>query len=150
MAPTGSSSPGGRYDSGPCNLHHHSITIVKTSQTAESGASLQNRFCIFFYQHLINLWRVHCDLRIGAMRHHLFSYNAVQHIFTSRNQAGRNEPANAQTDEKDHIMNIARSFNNWRKYRETVNELDRMSNRELGDLGITRESIRSVARAAVR
>ncbi len=47
-------------------------------------------------------------------------------------------------------MNIARSFNNWRKYRETVNELDRMTNRELGDLGITRENIRSVARAAVK
>jgi uncharacterized protein YjiS (DUF1127 family) len=83
------------------------------------------------------------------MRHHLFSYNAVQHIFTSRDQAGEDEPA-SRNDEKDQVMNIARSFSNWRKYRETVNELDRMSNRELGDLGITRENIRSVARAAVR
>ncbi len=33
-------------------------------------------------------------------------------------------------------MNIARSFANWRKYRQTVVELDRMSNRELTDLGI--------------
>jgi uncharacterized protein YjiS (DUF1127 family) len=83
------------------------------------------------------------------MRHHLFSYNAVQHIFTSRDQTGEDEPA-SRNDEKDQVMNIARSFSNWRKYRETVNELDRMSNRELGDLGITRENIRSVARAAVR
>ncbi|MDX3924349.1 MAG: DUF1127 domain-containing protein [Shinella sp.] len=46
-------------------------------------------------------------------------------------------------------MNIARSFNNWRKYRQTVTELGRMSSRELRDLGIDRAEIRSVARAAV-
>lgn len=45
-------------------------------------------------------------------------------------------------------MNIARSFNNWRKYRQTVAELGRMSNRELSDLGIGRSEIQSVARAA--
>ncbi|MBP1861575.1 sorbitol-specific phosphotransferase system component IIA [Rhizobium herbae] len=32
-------------------------------------------------------------------------------------------------------MNVARSFNNWRKYRQTVTELGRMSSRELLDLG---------------
>jgi len=46
-------------------------------------------------------------------------------------------------------MNIARSLNNWRKYRQTVNELGRMTNRELHDLGVDRGDIRSVARAAV-
>lgn len=46
-------------------------------------------------------------------------------------------------------MNIVRSFSNWRKYRQTVNELGRMSNRELSDLGINREEIRHVARRAV-
>ena len=46
-------------------------------------------------------------------------------------------------------MNLARSFNNWRKYRQTVNELGRMSTRELNDLGIDRSQINSVARAAV-
>ena len=46
-------------------------------------------------------------------------------------------------------MNMARSFSNWRKYRQTVNELDRMSTRELRDLGIERSEIRAVARAAV-
>ena len=33
-------------------------------------------------------------------------------------------------------MNIARAYNNWMKYRQTVSELGRMSNRELGDLGL--------------
>ena len=46
-------------------------------------------------------------------------------------------------------MNIARSFNNWRKYRQTCNELGRMSDRELHDLGIGRSDIRRVARTAV-
>ena len=48
------------------------------------------------------------------------------------------------------IMNVARSFNNWRKYRQTVTELGRMSTRELNDLGISRADITSVARAAIR
>ena len=46
-------------------------------------------------------------------------------------------------------MNVAHSFNNWRKFRQTVNELGRMSSRELQDLGIDRADIRSVARASV-
>ncbi|MUO87735.1 DUF1127 domain-containing protein [Agrobacterium vitis] len=46
-------------------------------------------------------------------------------------------------------MNVARSFNNWRKYRQTVTELGRMSSRELQDLGINRADIRSVARQSV-
>jgi uncharacterized protein YjiS (DUF1127 family) len=46
-------------------------------------------------------------------------------------------------------MNIARKLNNWRKYRETINELGRMTDRELHDLGIGRSDIRRVARTAV-
>ncbi|MBD8553980.1 DUF1127 domain-containing protein [Rhizobium sp. CFBP 8762] len=46
-------------------------------------------------------------------------------------------------------MNVARSFSTWRKYRQTINELGRMTTRELQDLGIERQDIRSVARAAV-
>ena len=45
-------------------------------------------------------------------------------------------------------MNMARSFSNWRKYRQTVNELSRMNERELRDLGIERSDIKSVARNA--
>ncbi|MDL2401954.1 DUF1127 domain-containing protein [Rhizobium mayense] len=46
-------------------------------------------------------------------------------------------------------MNVARSFNNWRKYRQTVAELGRMSTRELHDLGIARADIHNIARGAV-
>ncbi|UXN66580.1 DUF1127 domain-containing protein (plasmid) [Phyllobacterium sp. A18/5-2] len=45
-------------------------------------------------------------------------------------------------------MNIARSFNTWRKYRQAVTELGRMTSRELQDLGIDRGDIRNIARAA--
>jgi uncharacterized protein YjiS (DUF1127 family) len=46
-------------------------------------------------------------------------------------------------------MNITRSLTNWRKYRQTVTELGRMTDRELSDLGIGRQDIRRVARTAV-
>lgn len=55
----------------------------------------------------------------------------------------------ARTREKDMTMNIAQKISSWRKYRETVNELGRMSDRELSDLGIGRADIRRVARTAV-
>ncbi|MGB3389293.1 MAG: DUF1127 domain-containing protein [Pseudaminobacter sp.] len=46
-------------------------------------------------------------------------------------------------------MNILRNYRNWRRYRETVTELGRLSNRELADLGISRSEIHSVARRAI-
>ncbi len=46
-------------------------------------------------------------------------------------------------------MNLIRNYRNWRRYRETVNELSRLSNRELTDLGINRADIPFVARRAV-
>lgn len=47
-------------------------------------------------------------------------------------------------------MNLRQSFSNWRRYRETVNELGRLSHRELADLGIARSDIPTLARRAVR
>jgi len=46
-------------------------------------------------------------------------------------------------------MNIVRNYRNWRRYRDTVSELSRLSNRELSDLGITRGDIQFVARKTV-
>jgi uncharacterized protein YjiS (DUF1127 family) len=46
-------------------------------------------------------------------------------------------------------MNIVRDFQNWRRYRNTVNELNGLSTRALDDLGIQRANIRSVARKAI-
>lgn len=47
-------------------------------------------------------------------------------------------------------MNLIRNFRNWRRYRDTVNELSRLSNRELNDLGITRADIHGIARGGAR
>ncbi|MBB5754655.1 uncharacterized protein YjiS (DUF1127 family) [Prosthecomicrobium pneumaticum] len=45
-------------------------------------------------------------------------------------------------------MDLMNTLRNWRKYRETYNELTRLSNRELADLGIARADIHSVAKRA--
>ena len=45
-------------------------------------------------------------------------------------------------------MNLIRNYRNWRVYRDTVNELGRLSNRQLDDLGIIRDEIKTVARKA--
>jgi uncharacterized protein YjiS (DUF1127 family) len=46
-------------------------------------------------------------------------------------------------------MNLIRNYRNWRRYRDTINELSRLSNRELSDLGIARGDIPFVARKSV-
>ncbi len=46
-------------------------------------------------------------------------------------------------------MNIVHEYKNWRRYRNTVNELSRLSTRELNDLGINRADIPFVARKAI-
>ncbi|MDY8110588.1 DUF1127 domain-containing protein [Fulvimarina sp. 2208YS6-2-32] len=46
-------------------------------------------------------------------------------------------------------MDIVKSYRNWRRYRDTVKELDRLSQRELNDLGISRYDIPSIARRTV-
>lgn len=47
-------------------------------------------------------------------------------------------------------MNITRSFAQWRSYRNTVAELNSLSQRELDDLGIGRGDIKRIARQAVK
>ena len=64
--------------------------------------------------------------------------------------ASKRDRALANDLERNRIMNLARSFNNWRKYRQTCNELGRMSDRELTDLGIGRADIPYVARQAIK
>ncbi|HEY1944517.1 MAG TPA: DUF1127 domain-containing protein [Roseiarcus sp.] len=44
------------------------------------------------------------------------------------------------------IKIITQKLNAWRRYREIVRELSQMSDRELGDIGIHRCDIKSLAR----
>ncbi|NBN62207.1 DUF1127 domain-containing protein [Microvirga tunisiensis] len=45
---------------------------------------------------------------------------------------------------------VVRKYNSWVNYRRTVEELSRLSNRELSDLGIGRGDIEFIARRASR
>ena len=58
---------------------------------------------------------------------------------------GRKRPHCFQRKTK---MNLVRSYNNWRRYRETVAELGKLSSRELNDLGISRADIPFIARTS--
>jgi uncharacterized protein YjiS (DUF1127 family) len=46
-------------------------------------------------------------------------------------------------------MNLIRNYRNWRRYRETVSELNRLTNRDLADLGMRRSDITFVARKSI-
>lgn len=46
-------------------------------------------------------------------------------------------------------MNLIRNYRNWRRYRETVTELNRLTTRELSDLGLNRGDITRVARNSI-
>ena len=52
---------------------------------------------------------------------------------------------------KDTTMDnrLANRFRKWRSYRKTYNELKRLSERDLDDLGISRMDIRSISRQSV-
>ncbi|WP_371157076.1 DUF1127 domain-containing protein [Jannaschia sp. 2305UL9-9] len=43
------------------------------------------------------------------------------------------------------LATLRTDWANWRLYRQTVNELSDLSNRELADLGLSRSMIRSIA-----
>ena len=77
------------------------------------------------------------------MQHHLFPFRGAEPIFAAYEE---NDRKNKETRTE---MNLIRNYRNWRRYRETVTELSRLSNRELHDLGISRSDIPSVARKAI-
>jgi uncharacterized protein YjiS (DUF1127 family) len=47
-------------------------------------------------------------------------------------------------------MSFSRTLRTWRQYRNTVSELNSLSQRELSDLGIARSDIPVIARQATR
>jgi uncharacterized protein YjiS (DUF1127 family) len=69
------------------------------------------------------------------MQERLFNIEPLVPICRWQTNTGMNEGT----------MNLIRNYRNWRRYRDTVNELSRLSNRELNDLGINRADITAVA-----
>ena len=47
-------------------------------------------------------------------------------------------------------MDILKNYRQWRSYRNTVNELNKLSARELNDLGLSRTDIPRAARGGNR
>lgn len=47
-------------------------------------------------------------------------------------------------------MNVVKSYQNWRQYRNAVAELNSLSNRDLADLGISRADIDTIVRRSAR
>jgi len=68
--------------------------------------------------------------------------------FSSKETTNSTSPIRLRIEESETIMNFKKSYSVWRKYRQTVNELSRMSDRELSDLGIARGDIGNIARRA--
>ena len=48
------------------------------------------------------------------------------------------------------LDSLVRRYHSWQKYRQTYDELSRLSNRELNDLGIGRGDIDYIARKSMR
>lgn len=46
-------------------------------------------------------------------------------------------------------MNLTRSLSNWRRYRETCRELNRLPQRQLIDIGVFRSDIPAVAKKSI-
>ena len=67
-----------------------------------------------------------------------------------RNMRGASQPRQIQTMEFPMLDNLVRKYHSWQKYRRTYDELSRLSNRELNDLGIGRGDIDFIARSNMR
>ena len=48
------------------------------------------------------------------------------------------------------IDTVVRKINNWKRFRQTYDELSNLTNRELDDLGISRADIARYARQAIK
>ena len=99
--------------------------------------------------------RVLCAGRIAGMRFYVVLIPAAAaYISVNKNSDReiRRRFDRDHTEFKGHpkmAMNIIASYKTWRKFRETCNELSRLNNRELADLGIHRGEIERVAKQAV-
>jgi uncharacterized protein YjiS (DUF1127 family) len=67
----------------------------------------------------------------------------IQNIGTPRWRTGNRQ------DRGRSSMKLIHSYTSWRKYRETCVELNRLSERELSDIGMTRRDIPFAARRAL-
>ena len=87
----------------------------------------------------VAMHNTHCSHAASA----LLNLTADTYFGFARNELTRTK------DETSKTMNLIRNYRNWRRYRETVSELGRLSTRELSDIGMSRGDIPYIARKAI-
>ena len=92
---------------------------------------------------------LHCTIRMAAVQISLSKPVWEKPIFCSSEQRQNVPNRFTRLCERLRQMNVVREFRNWRRYRNTVNELSRLTTRELNDLGIARADIPFVARKSL-
>jgi uncharacterized protein YjiS (DUF1127 family) len=93
--------------------------------------------------------RLRCGGGIDCALHKTQCYYAAMRLHQGSVDAYFPVATETNTFEASTTMNLIRNYRNWRRYRETVSELSRLSNRELNDLGINRGDIPFVARKSI-
>jgi len=88
-----------------------------------------------------------CIMRIPAIRF-LAVLIPIDPAYLPTIEAAQGIERSFGTDRRTTKManGIVASYKSWLKYRQTCNELNRLTNRELDDLGIRRADIASLAR----
>lgn len=86
-----------------------------------------------------------CDKCISVLRRQNFSFAVQQHIFGPVRPRG-DSPGSHWKKVQMSILSIVHWFEAWRRYRSAVTELSQLDERDLAELGMTREEIREVAR----
>jgi uncharacterized protein YjiS (DUF1127 family) len=93
---------------------------------------------------------LHCIKRIAAMRYFSLLRTEAKAYLPAR--SGGHECRNEFGTERATTMSnrFVQGYRNWRKYRDTYNELMRLTQRDLDDLGINRVDIPAIARQSVK
>jgi uncharacterized protein YjiS (DUF1127 family) len=80
----------------------------------------------------------------AVLRRNIIAFQAAKHPYFA---AKRNHRCNAGFTRKSPVMfaNLVRLIREWKRYNQSLNELSRLGDRELADIGISRSDIQRVA-----
>jgi uncharacterized protein YjiS (DUF1127 family) len=92
-------------------------------------------------------------MRIAASQHKAFFFTASGLFSDTKKQRGQT-PRQSKTKQKETAMylvaGMVRMFRVWRRYNQSLRELNRLDDRELADIGITRCDVQRIAWEAAR
>jgi uncharacterized protein YjiS (DUF1127 family) len=85
-----------------------------------------------------------CIFRLAAAQHCFFSI-AVLSLFSMEKTAGLPAGITEQRKKDTMFAALVRFIQEWKRYNQSLNELSRLGDRELADIGISRSDIPRVA-----